>query len=222
MQEGRFVKQEGRGRERAQLLLEVPYYAQTAEFSCGPACALMLLDHFNGTKPSRELEFEVWREVNMIGVPGCDPFSLALALNKRGLDVKIFAESAFDLKGPGVKAVQKIFGKQAPELLQFAVMQSMKRMRKEKLEWEKRLPTRREVSEALRDKVVPAFMLLMHEAPHWILIEGESRGGYLINDPYFEGGGRGKKIAYSRFEGFLRGLKVGMRISPGALFVSSR
>ncbi len=203
-------------------MLDVPYYAQTAEFSCGPACALMLLDHFNGTKPSRELEFEVWREVNMIGVPGCDPFSLALALSKRGLDVKIFAESAFDLNGPGVKVVQKMFGKQAPELLQFAVSHSMKMVRKDKLEWEKRLPTRREVSEALKNRVVPAFMLLMHEAPHWILIEGEGKDGYLINDPYYEGGGRGKKISYRRFEGCLRGLQVGMRLSPGALFVSSR
>ncbi len=158
----------------------------------------------------------------MIGVPGCDPFSLALALNRRGLDVKIFAESAFDLKGPGVKAVQKMFGKQAPELLKFAVSYSMKRVRREKLEWEKRLPTRREVSDALKDGVVPAFMLLMHEAPHWILIEGEGKGGYVVDDPYYEGGGPRKKISYQRFEGCLQGLQVGMRISPAALFVSPR
>ena len=218
------MKQEilGRERERAQLLLDVPYYAQTAEFSCGPACALMLLDHFNGTKPSRELKFEVWREVNMIGIPGCDPFSLALALDRRGLDVKIFAKDAFDLKGPLVKVVEKMFGKQAPELLQFAVLHSMAKVRKEKLDWEKRLPTRSEISAALRDKVVPAYMLLMHEAPHWILIEGAGKGGYLITAPYYEGGGPGKKVSYGRFEGFLQGLQAGMRISPGALFVSSR
>lgn len=211
-----------REKERAQVMLDVPYYAQTAEFSCGPACALMLLDHFNGTKPSRELEFEVWREVNMIGVPGCDPFSLALALNRRGLGVKIFAENAFDIKGPQVKRLQKLFGEQAPELLQFAVGQSMKKVKKEKLDWVKRSPTRREVSEALKDKIVPAIMLMMHEAPHWILIEGEGKGGYVINDPYFEdGAGPGRKISYGRFEGCLRALKVGMKISPGAVFVSS-
>ncbi len=205
-----------------QLLLDVPYYAQTAEFSCGPACAIMLLDHFNGMKPSRELEFEIWREVNMIGVPGCDPFSLALALDRRGLEVKIFARGSFEIKGPRVKLLQKLFGKQAPELLQFAVSQSLKRVRKEKLEWEKRPPTRREVSDALKDKVVPAFMLWMHEAPHWILIEGERKGGYLINDPYYEGGGRGKRISYQRFDGSLEAMQMRMRISPGALFVSSR
>ncbi len=208
--------------DRQLLLLDVPYYAQTAEFSCGPACALMLLDHFNGTRPSRELEFEIWREVNMIGVPGCDPFSLALALNGRGLKVKIFAEGAFEIKGPRVKVVQKLFGKQAPELLQFAVSHSMKRVREEKLDWERRLPSRSEVSEALRDGVVPAFMLMMHEAPHWILIEGEKKGGYLINDPYYEGGGRGKRISYQRFDGCLQAMQTQMRISPGALFVSAR
>ncbi len=204
-------------------MIDIPYYAQTAEFSCGPACAVMLLDHFNGTKPSRELEFEVWREVNMIGVPGCDPFSLGLALDRRGLDVKIFAENAFDIKGPQVKRLEKLFGKEAPDLLLFAVNQSMKRVNKEKLEWEKRAPTRREVSEALMDGVVPAYMLMMHEAPHWILIEGEGKGGYVINDPYYEdGGGPGRKISYQRFEECLQAMKVGMKINPGALFVSSK
>ncbi len=212
----------GRAKERSHLLLDVPYYAQTAEFSCGPACAVMLLDHFNGTKPSRELEFEVWREVNMIGVPGCDPFSLALALNRRGLGVKIFAENAFDIKGPQVKRLEKLFGKQAPELLQFAVAQSMKKVQKEKLEWVKRPPTRREVSEALEDKIVPVYMLMMHEAPHWIIIEGEGKGGYVINDPYYEdGGGPGRKISYVRFEGCLQAMQMAMKISPGAVFVSS-
>ena len=203
-------------------MLDVPYYAQTAEFSCGPACAVMLLDHFNGTKPSRELEFEVWREVNMIGVPGCDPFSLALALNRRGLGVKIFADDAFDFKAPQVKVVQKMFGKQAIELLEFAISQSMKAVKKEKLEWEKRIPTKKEVSEALREKSVPAFMLMMHEAPHWILIEGEGKAGYVINDPYYEDrGGPGRKISYGKFDGCVRAMKAGMKVSPGAIFVSS-
>lgn len=182
---------------------------------------MMLLDYFNGTKPSRELEFEVWREVNMIGVPGCDPFSLALALHRRGLKVRIFAENSFDIKGSQVKQLQKLFGKEAPDLLKFAVTQSMKKVRREKMDWERRMAAKNEISEALQDGVVPAIMLLMHEAPHWILLEGESKDGYLFNDPYYEGGGQRKKISYPKFEGCLQAMQRGIRINPCALFVSS-
>ncbi len=75
----------------------------------------------------------------------------------------------------------------------------------------------------MKDGIVPAFMLMMHEAPHWILIEDENTNGYVINDPYYEdGGGPGKRISYQRFVGCLQAMKTGMKVSPGALFVSSK
>lgn len=37
----------------------VPYYVQTSEFSCGPACVLMVMKHFEpNLKLNRELEFK--------------------------------------------------------------------------------------------------------------------------------------------------------------------
>lgn len=29
------------------MMFKIPYYAQTAEFTCGPACVLMILKHFD-------------------------------------------------------------------------------------------------------------------------------------------------------------------------------
>ena len=68
--------------------LKIPYYAQSAEFTCGPACVLMVLKFFNPhLKLNRTLEFEVWRQCNMIGARGADPFGISVPLLDAGYGV---------------------------------------------------------------------------------------------------------------------------------------
>jgi hypothetical protein len=67
-----------------------PYYPQTSEFTCGPACVLMVMKHFDPKiRMTRHLEFEVWRKCNMIGIRGADPYGLAVALIEMGLEVRL-------------------------------------------------------------------------------------------------------------------------------------
>ena len=56
----------------------VPYYAQTSDFTCGPAAIMMALAATGKAEPfSRRLEFRLWREatsIYLISAPGgCDP-----------------------------------------------------------------------------------------------------------------------------------------------------
>lgn len=73
---------------------KVPYYAQTTEFTCGPA-AMMIAMAAAGleTRFSQRLEFELWRAANGIYLAstpgGCEPFGIAVALARRGLIVGI-------------------------------------------------------------------------------------------------------------------------------------
>jgi len=68
----------------------VPYYEQTSEFTCGPACILMVMKHFDPRiELTRQLEFEVWRHCNMIGTKGADPFGLAVPLIDAGFEVQL-------------------------------------------------------------------------------------------------------------------------------------
>jgi ribosomal protein S18 acetylase RimI-like enzyme len=73
---------------------QVPYYAQTTEFTCGPA-AMMIAMAAAGLEPKfgQRLEFDLWREANGIYLAstpgGCDPFGIAVALARRGLSVSI-------------------------------------------------------------------------------------------------------------------------------------
>ena len=71
----------------------VPYYAQSSEFTCGPACVLMVMKHFDrDLEIGRELEFEVWRQCNMIGIKGADPFGLSVPLIDSGYDVRLITQ----------------------------------------------------------------------------------------------------------------------------------
>lgn len=70
--------------------IKVPYYPQTTEFTCGPACLLMAM---GALQPERLLErreeLQVWREATTVfmtsGHGGCSPQGLALAAWRRVL-----------------------------------------------------------------------------------------------------------------------------------------
>jgi ribosomal protein S18 acetylase RimI-like enzyme len=71
-----------------------PYFHQTTEFTCGPACMMMALAWSNPLlRPSSALEFKLWREATTIfmasGPGGCDPYGIGVTLRKHGLRPEI-------------------------------------------------------------------------------------------------------------------------------------
>ena len=71
-------------------------FHQTTEFTCGPACIMMALAWADRNfRPSPALEFELWREASTIcmggaGPGGCEPFGLAVTLQRRGCFPEIY------------------------------------------------------------------------------------------------------------------------------------
>jgi hypothetical protein len=73
-----------------------PYFHQTTEFTCGPACVMMALAWADPSlRPTPALEFKLWREATTIfmspGVGGCDPYGVAVTLKRHGLEPEIHA-----------------------------------------------------------------------------------------------------------------------------------
>jgi ribosomal protein S18 acetylase RimI-like enzyme len=73
-----------------------PYFHQTSEFTCGPACMMMALAWADRTfKPAPAFEFQLWREATTIftgsGPGGCEPYGMAVALARHGLRPEIYA-----------------------------------------------------------------------------------------------------------------------------------
>jgi ribosomal protein S18 acetylase RimI-like enzyme len=78
------------------LVTAPPYFHQTTEFTCGPACMMMALAFADRNfRPSPALEFELWREASTIcmggaGPGGCEPFGMAVTLRRRGCFPEIY------------------------------------------------------------------------------------------------------------------------------------
>jgi ribosomal protein S18 acetylase RimI-like enzyme len=78
-------------------LMRVPYYAQTLEFTCGPAAVLMAMRALDASvRVDQTAEIRLWRESTTVfmtsGLGGCSPEGLALAVQRRGFSVELFLD----------------------------------------------------------------------------------------------------------------------------------
>ena len=76
-----------------------PYFHQSTEFTCGPACIMMALGWADRRfRPTPALEFQLWREATTVcggsGPGGCEPFGIAVTLRRHGLLPEIYASRA--------------------------------------------------------------------------------------------------------------------------------
>src|ERR1700676_3734063 len=83
----------------AALAAAPPYFHQTTEFTCGPACIMMALAWADRSlKPAPAFEFQLWRDATTIflasGLGGCEVYGLAVTLKQRGLDPEIYVSRA--------------------------------------------------------------------------------------------------------------------------------
>lgn len=180
----------------------VPFYAQTAEFSCGPACATMVLAHLDGVRPSRRLEFELWRECNLIGVRGTDPWGLAVPLLARGLRVCLIRDRE---RFVNKRLVAKRFSKADAELMEWAHRENVRRARRLGLREVPRRPTIPDLERALAAGEVPVALVDMghvHEEPgipHWNVVVDVDDEHVTVHDPYLPRGGPRIRVRHRDF-----------------------
>ncbi|SDK45214.1 GNAT family N-acetyltransferase/peptidase C39 family protein [Microbulbifer yueqingensis] len=92
--------------------LEVPWYRQTTDFTCGPAAAMMAMAALDRDyQPSVSEELALWREATTIfmasGHGGCHPVGLALAMHARGFATSVYVSQATALFVDGVRSAEK-------------------------------------------------------------------------------------------------------------------
>ena len=85
-----------------------PWYAQSTDFTCGPAALMMAMNSLSTNHSmDQALELDLWREATtifmMAGHGGCHPIGLALAAKKRGFDVNVFINKSLPLFTSGVR-----------------------------------------------------------------------------------------------------------------------
>jgi len=176
-----------------------PYFHQTTEFTCGPACVMMALASANRKlRPSPALEFKLWREATTIflsaGHGGCEPFGLAVTLRRHGLVPEIFASA------PGPYFLETVQSEDKRRVMRLT--QQEFRREADELGIKTHLtPASESVLMAAFDSGATAIVLVSgyHKVrrgvPHWVFAFGHEDRFVLVHDPAARRDDRGAPIA---------------------------
>lgn len=174
------------------MMKKIPFYKQSTEFTCDPACLIMAIKYFlPRTKINLDLELNIWRESYGIGIPGCMPQGLAYSASLRGLDSVIICRRS-EMNKITLKMTNK-------EDIPISIYVSKKFFqgalrRKTKIIYKK--PTLTDLQEYLSIGV-PVVMINMNKlhgknSPHWVVFTGYDDKHVWIHDPYMSNGNRTK------------------------------
>lgn len=167
-----------------------PYYAQSTEFTCGPACLMMAIRHFDGRFQADPLtELTLWREATTIylaaGHGGCGPFGLANAAARRGLkaqvrlspDEPLFLSSVRDPEKQRVmRLVQEGYRRDGRQL---GVSISAKPLDSRALA--------AEIGKgAVAVVLISGYRMFGKKEPHWVLVHDKDDRHLIIHDPWLE------------------------------------
>jgi len=169
-------------------VLDIPFFHQTHEFTCGAACVMMAMKYFDPRLfLDHNLEIDIWREANLVEDWATCGRGLAYSAAKRGYRSEIIA-SLDDI--PFRERIFEISPSADAEVLEFFFRDLKKRalsMNVPELEREVTLDL---IREAILQDAVPIILTssrFFHEddCPHWIVVRGWNSRGYLIHDPFW-------------------------------------
>jgi ribosomal protein S18 acetylase RimI-like enzyme len=164
-----------------------PYFHQTTEFTCGPACVMMALAWADPSlRPTPALEFRLWREATTIfmssGLGGCDPYGVAVTLKRHGLEPEIHASR------PGPYFLDGVRSDDRRRVMRLA--QDDLRREAEAVGIPIHLARLSEsgLMEALDTGavaivLVSGYRMLRRNVPHWIFAFGREGRHVLVHDP---------------------------------------
>jgi ribosomal protein S18 acetylase RimI-like enzyme len=175
-------------RRQAGVRLPIPYYAQTLEFTCGPACLMMAMKyHDPGLTLDRSLELRLWKEATLIfmtsGLGGCSAFGLAVAAQRRGFQIRII------LADHQVSFLASVRSEEKKEVIRLVDAQLREEAEALGVKQEYFNCTFADIAWALRQGSIPivlvsAYRLHRVKALHWVVVTGFDRRNVYFHDPY--------------------------------------
>jgi ribosomal protein S18 acetylase RimI-like enzyme len=183
----------------AALATAPPYFHQSTEFTCGPACIMMALAWADRSfKPAPAFEFQLWRDATTIflasGLGGCEVYGLAVTLKRRGLEPEIYASRT----GPYFLETVNSADKRRV----MAVTQAEFRREARALDIPTHLtPASESVlvhafdQEKVAIVLISGYQMAGRGLPHWVFAFGRDGRHVLLHDPAANRDEHGKAIA---------------------------
>jgi len=168
----------------------VPFYPQTTDFTCGPACLMMAmrtLDDAIGF--DRRTELRLWRESTSIfmasGHGGCGPYGLALAAHRRGFRVEVFVQE----NGPFL--VDTVRSAAKKEVMRIVEEDFLDQIATVDIAVHHRVIGFDEVRQRFDDGSIPVVLISSHRIyeerfPHWLVVTGFDRDFIYAHDPFVD------------------------------------
>jgi ribosomal protein S18 acetylase RimI-like enzyme len=163
------------------------YFPQTTEFTCGPACVIMALSWADPAfKPEQAVEFALWREATTIflssGPGGCDPYGLAVAMRRRGLDPEVHVSRT------GPYFLETVRTQDKRSVMRLTQQQFQREALQLGVRTHSAAPTESLLisafdTGAVAIVLVSGYHMVRRRVPHWVFAFGHSGRFVLIHDP---------------------------------------
>src|SRR5437763_3085157 len=164
-----------------------PYFHQTTEFTCGPACVMMALAWAGAApRPGPALELKLWREATTIfmssGAGGCEPYGLAVSLRRHGLYPEIHVSQ------PGPYFLDTVQAEDKRRVMRLAQQEFVREARALDIPSHE-VPLAESALIAAFDQGAVAIVLaagyhmVRRAVPHWVFAFGHEGHYILVHDP---------------------------------------
>ncbi|MEZ5650166.1 MAG: GNAT family N-acetyltransferase/peptidase C39 family protein [Burkholderiaceae bacterium] len=164
-----------------------PYYAQSTEFTCGPACLMMALARYGVVERlDPVLEVRLWREATTIfmgsGLGGCEPVGMAVAAAEAGLRLELH------LSSDGPLLLQTVTNTEKRRVMMLAQQDFAERAARLGIVIRPPLDAR-----AIADAVQGGAMAIVlisgnrmygQRMPHWVVVHHFLDGHFIVHDPW--------------------------------------
>ena len=167
--------------------LDVPYYQQQTDFTCGPSCLMMAMKTFNKKmEMSLSEELQIWREATTIfmtsGHGGCGPQGLAVAAKRRGYSTELFISHEEAMFLDTVRSPQK------KEIIALVQTDFEKKLHKQKVKIHRKKISLGLVKEILKKGGIPIVLISTYHfdnnrIPHWVVVTAYDDHFIYIHDP---------------------------------------
>lgn len=171
-------------------LRRVPWYPQTLDFTCGPACLMMAMKTLDPKlKLDRQLELQLWREATTVymtsGHGGCSPKGLALSASRRGFPVRIWVSDETEMFTDSVRSEDK------KEVIRLVESGFRRQLDLARVRVGRRARRALELKQALAEGGLPLLLISSYRlhgdrVPHWVLLTAADERFLYINDPFVD------------------------------------
>lgn len=167
-----------------------PYFPQSLNFTCGPACLLMAFAALRpGMAPTRVEELRLWRESTTVfmtrGPAGCSPYGMALAAADRGFKVSL------NVRDPDVMFVDTVRDPVKKEIIRLVQEDYLAQLKVRKIPVKNRPLTLKELKAVVAKGGVPIVLISTYaldreKVPHWVVVVGLDDRFVYVHDPFVD------------------------------------